>query len=168
MLPGAGGNRVLGVTLLGVRGTRNGSLCCALAATLLLAGCGGGGYTKHDFITRADAICAGALRQARSISPGTALPTYLTDYVPVLESEASQLQALRRPPDTARDRATLDRYFAALQETVTEYRQLLAAARTGDQQALTNAEAELGASQVYSLASSYGLSSCGTPGSTAV
>jgi hypothetical protein len=143
-------------------------LCCALTAAVLLAGCGGSQYSRHDFITQADAICAGALRQARSITPGTALPTYLADYVPVLESEASQLQALRRPPDTARDRATLERYFAALQQTVAEYRQLLAAARSGDQQTLISTEAALGSSQLYSLASSYGLSSCGTPGSTAV
>jgi hypothetical protein len=143
-------------------------LCCALTAAVLLAGCGGSQYSRHDFITPADAICAGALRQARSITPGTALPTYLADYVPVLESEASQLQALRRPPDTARDRATLERYFAALQQTVAEYRQLLAAARSGDQQTLISTEAALGSSQLYSLASSYGLSSCGTPGSTAV
>jgi len=133
-----------------------------------VAGCGGSSYTKHDFVTRADAICAGALRQARSITPGTSLPTYLAQFVPVLESEASQLQALRRPPDTVRDHATLAHYFAALQQTVTEYRQLEAAAKGGDQQAVSNAEAALGASPVYSLATSYGLSSCGSPGSTAV
>jgi hypothetical protein len=149
-------------------GIRLASLFGALALTVLIAGCGGSGYTKHDFVTRADAICASALRQARSIAPGTALPTYLAQYVPVLESEATQLQALRRPPDTAHDRATLTHYFAALAQTVVEYRQLAAAARNGDQQAVTNAEAALGASPVYSLATSYGLTSCGTPGSTAV
>jgi hypothetical protein len=149
-------------------GIRLASLLGALALAVLVAGCGGAGYTKHDFITRADAICAGALRQARSIASGTALPTYLAQYVPVLESEATQLQALRRPPDTARDRATLARYFAALGQTVANYRQLATAAKRGDQQAVTNAEAALGASPVYSLATSYGLISCGTPGSTAV
>ena len=135
---------------------------------MLVAGCGGSSYTKQDFVTRANAICAGALRQARSIAPGTALPTYLDHFVPILESEASQLQALRKPPGSASDRAALDRYLAALQQTVTEYRQLAAAASSGDQDAVSNAEAALGASQVYSLATSYGLSSCGTPGSTAV
>jgi hypothetical protein len=135
---------------------------------VLVAGCGGGGYTRHDFITRADAICAGALRQARSITPGTTLAAYLADYVPVLESEASQLQALRRPPDTPRDRAMLERYLAALRRTVAEYRQLAAAAKSGDGQGVTNAEAALAADPVYSLASGYGLRSCGTPGTTAV
>jgi len=159
---------MLAVTLLGVPGRRHRSVLCAVTVAAFVAGCGGSGYTKHDFVTEADAICTGALRQARSITTGTALPTYLAGYVPVLESEASQLRALRRPPDTPRDRATLDRYFAALQQTVSEYRQLLTAARSGDQQGVTNAEAALGASPVYSLATSYGLSSCGTPGSTAV
>ncbi len=149
-------------------GIRLASLFGALALTVLIAGCAGAGYTKHDFITRADAICAGALRQARSIAPGTALPTYLAQYVPVLESEATQLQALRRPPDTAHDRATLTHYFAALAQTIAEYRQLAAAANSGDHPDVTNAEAALGASPVYSLATSYGLTSCGTPGSTAV
>ena len=139
-----------------------------MAFGALVAGCGGSAYTRQDFVTRADAICAGALRQARSITPGAALPDYLARFVPVLESEVSELQGLRRPPDTARARATLDRYFAALKNTVTEYRQLLAAARGGDQDAVSNAEAALGSSPVYSLATSYGLSSCGTPGSTAV
>jgi hypothetical protein len=151
-----------------MRGARQACLCGAVALAVLVAGCGGSGYTRHDFITRADAICAGALRQARSIAPGTPLSTYLAAYVPVLASEASQLRALRRPPDTTRNRATLERYFTALRQVVAEYRQLAAAARSGDRQALTNAEAALGASPVYSLATSYGLSSCGTPGSTAV
>jgi hypothetical protein len=151
-----------------MRGARLAFLCAAVSLATLLAGCGGGGYTKRDFVTRANAICAGALRQARSITPGTSLPTYLTNFLPVLESEASQLEALRRPPGTAGDRATLERYFAALRQTVAEYRQLAAAARTGDQEAVANAEAALGASPVDSLASGYGLSSCGTPGSTAV
>jgi hypothetical protein len=149
-------------------GMRLPSIFGALALAVLVAGCGGSGYTRHDFITRADAICTDALRQARSITPETGLPTYLTQFVPVLESEAAQLRALRRPPDTPSDRATLAHYFEALGQTVVEYRQLAAAAKRGDQQAVTDAETALGASQVYSLATSYGLSSCGTPGSTAV
>lgn len=143
-------------------------MAAAVAATVLIAaGCGGSSYTKHDFIVSADAICANTLRQTRSIAPGSALSSYLTAYVPVLESEQSQLRALRRPPGTAHDRATLDQYFAALSQTVTEYRQLAAAAKSGDQEGVTNAESVLGSSQVYSLASGYGMSSCGTPGSTA-
>lgn len=141
----------------------------AVAATAVIAaGCGGSSYTKHDFIVRADAICASALRETRSIASGSALSNYLTAYVPVLESEEAQLRALRRPPGTAHDRTTLQQYFAALSQTVVEYHQLAAAAKSGDDQGVANAESALGSSQVYSLATSYGMTSCGTPGSTAV
>ena len=142
----------------------------------VVAGCGGSGYTKQDFIARANAICTNALRQTRSITPPSvaqanpaqdaALATYVSSVVPVLESEASQLRALRRPSDNAHDRATLERYFAALTEAIHQYKALSAAAKRGDDQALASAEAALGASPVYSLAASYGLHSCGTPGAT--
>jgi hypothetical protein len=42
------------------------ALACLAAA--VLAGCGGT-YTKRDFIARADAICAGAVRETRAIAP---------------------------------------------------------------------------------------------------
>ncbi|MBV8999093.1 MAG: hypothetical protein JO304_08545 [Solirubrobacterales bacterium] len=154
------------------------SACGALLIALLAAGCGGSGYTKSDFVARANAICASAVRQTRSIPPPSAaqagsgqdaaLAAYLSSVVPVLESEASQLRALRRPPGNARDQATLKRYLTALTETVTNYRQLAAAAKRGDDQTVANAEAALGASQVYSLAAGYGLRACGSPGTTAV
>ncbi|MBV9192888.1 MAG: hypothetical protein JO168_02005 [Solirubrobacterales bacterium] len=141
----------------------------AITTTALIAvGCGASSYTRRDFIARADAICASALRQTRSIAPGTALSAYLSAFVPVLQSEESQLRALRRPPGTAQDRAILAQYFAALAQTVAEYRRLAAAVKNGNEQRVTDAEAALGSSPVYSLATSYGLSSCGTPGSTAV
>jgi hypothetical protein len=143
---------------------------------LVLAGCGGSGYTKSDFIARADAICAGAVRQTRSIAPpgaaqagsgqDGALAAYLSNVVPVLENEASQLRALRRPPGNAGELATLNRWYSALAQSVMHYKELAAAARRGDDQSVADAEAALGASPVYSLAASYGLRSCGTPGAT--
>ena len=145
---------------------------------LLAGGCGGNTYTKSDFIARANAICTGALRQTRSIPPPSAaqatsgqdaaLTAYLDSVVPVLQSEQSQLRALRRPPGNARERATLEHYLTALTQTITNYKQLDVAAKRGDDQAVADAEAALGASQVYSLAASYGLRACGTPGATAV
>lgn len=144
------------------------SICAAILIACLAAGCGGSKYTKSDFITRADAICTNALRQSRSIPGGSELPTYLGDLVPVLRAEETQLRALPRPPGTAHDRAALERYYAALSHVVQDYQRLAAAAKRGDQDAVTGLEADLQASPVYSLASSYGLRSCGTPGSTAV
>jgi len=150
----------------------------ALIIALVAGGCGASAYSKSDFVARADAICAATLRQTRSVSPSGsaqagsssdgALSAYLSSVVPVLESEASQLRALRRPPGTKSDQATLARWYAALAQSVSDYRQLAAAAKRGDDQGVADAEAALGASPVYSLAASYGLQSCGTPGTTAV
>ena len=137
-----------------------------VALGTVLAACGGNAYTKRDFVARADAICASALRQARSIPPGTNLPAYLAAVVPVVQSEANQLRALRRPPDTAHDRTTLDAYFTALGQTVDDYRRLAAAATSGDQQTIADAEASLAANPLDSLAASYGLRACGTPSAT--
>jgi hypothetical protein len=145
----------------------------ALALALVVAGCGGSSYTKSDFIARADAICTDTLRQARALSPpattsqpGGALAAYLGQVVPLVESEANQLRALKRPPDNARDGATLAAYYKALAQIVDNYRQLETAARRGDTQTVTDVEATLRASPVAALAATYGLRSCGTPGST--
>jgi hypothetical protein len=144
-----------------------------LALALFLAGCGGSGYTKNDFIARADAICTSTLRQARALAPpastsqpGGALAAYLRQLVPLVQSEADQLRALKRPPDKARDGATLTAYYKALGQIVDNYRRLETAARSSDIQTVTDVEATLRASPVAALAASYGLRSCGTPGST--
>jgi hypothetical protein len=148
-----------------VWGARHARRWAPLALAVVLAGCGGG-YTKSDFVARADAICASALRQTRSIPPGADLGGYLAAVLAVVQSEATQLRALRRPPDTAGDRATLEQYFAALGQTVSDYRQLAAAAQSGDQQIVASAEASLAASPLESLAARYGLRSCGAPTAT--
>ncbi len=137
----------------------------------LLAGCGGA-YTKSDFIARADAICATAVRDTRSAAPQAApqqlgaLAQYLTAILPVVQSEVSQIRALKRPSEDGRDRATLSRYLEASAQELGYYRALAAAARRGDAQRVASAEAALRASPAASLAASYGLRSCGTPGAT--
>lgn len=137
-----------------------------LPVIALIAGCGGSAYTKRDFIARADAICASALRETRSIPAGPDLASYAAAVLPVIQSEANQLRSLRRPPDDGRNQARLNQYFAALAKTVRDYHTLAAAARRGDQEAVAAAEASLAASPLESLATSYGLRSCGAPGAT--
>jgi hypothetical protein len=146
------------------------ALAIATLATAL-AGCGGA-YTKHDFIARADAICASAVRQARSIPPppssagqDSAVSSYLRSVIPIMRSETRQLRALKPAGDT-RDRATLARWLGALQRDISTYAALAAAAKRGDQQAVSSAEASLRASPTVSLASAYGLRACSAPGST--
>jgi hypothetical protein len=157
-----------------VSGARQARFYGLLALAAVVAGCGGSGYTKSDFVARADAICTSTLRQTRALAPpastsqpGGALAAYLGQLVPLVQSEADQLRALKRPPGNARDGAALTAYYAALAKIVANYRQLEAAARRGDTQAVTDVEATLRASPVAALAASYGLRSCGTPGSTA-
>ena len=146
-----------------------------LALIVLVAGCGSA-YTKRDFVARADAICASALRQLRSIPPpsfsgsatqqDSALSGYLAAVLPVVQSQSRQLRALRRPAQDAGSRAALTRWLAALAQVVQDYRKFAAAAQRADAQGVSSAQTALRASPVASLAASYGLSSCATPGAT--
>ena len=146
-------------------GRRLAALAAVLVAAAAVAGCGSS-YTKSDFIARADAICASALRQTRSIAPTSALSEYVAAVLPIVQSEATQLRALKSPPQDAHDKAALTKYFGALTQEMENYRKLGAAAKRGDGQGVTNAEAALRASPAASLATAYGLRSCGTPGAT--
>jgi hypothetical protein len=151
-----------------VRGT------ASLLAIALLAGCGS--YTKHDFIARADAICASTVRQTRLIRPPTftsvpverlrALAGYAAQVRPLVGAEATQLRGLRRPTQGAADRATLASFLTAFGQIVVDYQSLTAAASAADASGVARAEALLTASPVASLAARYGLRSCGTPGAT--
>jgi hypothetical protein len=158
-----------------VSGALRARIYCVLALAALVAGCGGSSYTKSDFVARADGICTNTLRQTRALTPpastsqpGGALAAYLGQLVPLLQSEADHLHALKRPPDNSHDSATLSAYYKALDQIVANYQQLEAAAKRDDTQALTDVEATLRASPASALAAGYGLESCGTPGSTSV
>jgi hypothetical protein len=93
----------------------------------------------------------------------SALGGYLAVVLPIEQSEANQIRALRRPTEDAH---ALTRYLAALTTSVNEYAGLTAAAKRGDAQAVASAEAALRANPVASLATGYGLRSCGTPEAT--
>jgi hypothetical protein len=146
-----------------------------VASATLIAACGAG-YTKRDFVARADAICASALRQARSIPPptfsgssasaGNGLSPYIGKLLPVVRTEVKQLRALPRPPENASSRATLEHWLGALAADLDSYRQLAAAAEQGDAEGVANAEASLRASPASSLAASYGVGACATPEGT--
>ena len=151
---------------------RFGGLALLLAVAALIGACGST-YTKQDFIAQADAICAESLRQTRVVPPpsfaGSAraqresLATYLGKVVPIAESEARRLHALKRPPG---DQAALDAYLGALDTSLGAYRNLLTAARGGDAQGVTDAENALRASRAAPLAKRVGLRTCGAAGAT--
>jgi hypothetical protein len=147
------------------------------AAIGLVTACGSS-YTRHDFIARADAICASALRATRAVPPpsfsGTAaqrmsqLGEYLGRVLPVVQAETRQIRALKTPPGTANERAALTSYVRAMGQLEAAYGRLAAAAKRGDADGVASAEAALRANPVASLAASYGLKSCGRPGTTRV
>lgn len=153
--------------------------CALIAVAVLLGGCGST-VTKSDFVARADAICASTTRQLRTIPPPdvsavaparqttAALAGYLDEVLPIAQSEAAKVRALKRPDGKPRDRAALDAYVGALAQAVVDYRALAIAARQGDAPGVASAEAALRTNRVASLAASYGLQACGSAGATGV
>jgi hypothetical protein len=147
----------------------------ALALCSVLAGCGAT-YTKRDFIARANAICASALQQARSIPPPSvggsagqtdrALGAYLARLLRVVQTEVRQLRSLPRPTGAARDRTTLERWLEALGQDLGSYRALATAAQRKDSAAVASAEGALRASRADVLAARYGMNACASPGGT--
>ena len=145
-----------------------------VGGALLLAGCGT--YTKADFVASANAICASTVRATRAVAPPSftsskaqqlsALAGYLGKVSPIVQSEAKQIRALRHPSESARNNAALARYLSALSQVASEYQTLAAAAKQGDAQAVSSAEAALRVIPIASSAQSYGLPSCATPGAT--
>ena len=125
-------------------------------------------------MARANAICMKTLGQTRAITPpastsqpGGAFAAYLGQLVPLVQSEAEQIRALKRPGGgTAQDRQMLSRYLAALGQVAAAYGQLEGAAKRGDVQAIASVEAMLRANPAADLAASYGLRACGNPGAT--
>lgn len=155
-----------------MRGRAPGAIA-AITACLAIAGCGSGHTaTKQDVVARGNAICAGALRDIRSLpAPASAggstggLAKYLRQVVPIVHKEIAGLRALPRP---TRDRALLDQYLAAMAAVESKYRAVLAAARSGDAAAVSGALSTLAASPAAGLAQRYGLSQCASASGTAV
>jgi hypothetical protein len=142
---------------------------------VIVAGCGSS-VTQRDFVTRADGICAAALREVRAVPPPSlrsggsqavpAVAGYLARVVPIVTQEAAALRRLQRPSGGSAGRALLDRYLAALAQEATDYRRLAAAARRGDAAGVADAEGALRASPAVALAARYGLRTCGEAGAT--
>jgi hypothetical protein len=148
-------------------------MVAALTTCLAITGCGSGHTaTKQDVVARGNAICAGALRDIRALpAPAVAggstggLAKYLQQVVPIVHKENAGLRALPRP---ARDRALLDQYLAAMAAVESKYRAVLAAARSGDAGAVSDALSTLAGSPAAGLAQHYGLTQCASASGTAV
>jgi len=155
--------------------------CVAMlgAATLVLAGCGGGDdeakdepLTKAQFVTRADAVCR-EVKQAQQADSDrlAALPagTELERVAPILEGVVAQtrkgrerLGALRARVPSA-DRAAFDAYLSTADRLLAASTRLAEAARSGDRAAarrVADAEDALSAEQQRRAGES-GLGDCG-------
>lgn len=159
--------------LLRARSLRPFATAVALAAIALGTPACGSSYTRQDFVDRANGICTDALAQTRAIAPAgapqsnRALATYLRQVLPIVQHEASQLRALRRPPGSEADKTALTHYLAALDGEVVATKRLRDAAARGDGDGVSAAETDLQSNQAEALAAKYGLKSCAAPGSTA-
>jgi hypothetical protein len=152
-----------------------GGTAAVFTVAVILGGCGSK-YTRADFRARANAICATAVRQARSLTPPVlagareeqmkSLSAYMSQLVPVVETESTQLLKLKTPPGTAREQTALKRYLATVSQVAAQYRQLEVSARHGDREGVASALAALRASPVTTLAVANGLRSCGNPSGT--
>jgi hypothetical protein len=141
----------------------------SLVIGLTVAGCGGHTATKRDVIARANAICAGTLRDVRAVPPPTTgtsgLSAYLRKVAPIVEKEGAATRALPRP---AQDRAVLNRYIAAVTAADADYKALAAAAASHDAGAISQALASLHDNPATTLAVQYGLGQCAAAAGTGV
>jgi hypothetical protein len=141
----------------------------------LVAGCGAG-YTKADFIQRADGICTGTTRAARLLKPPQFTATtqvqrrssaaYFRSVAAVVKRESQRLSALPVPPGSAAQRRLRVRWLAATHDSASELLALGQATAAGDTSAVTAANVKLAANPVVKLAAQYGAHACAGPGAT--
>lgn len=143
------------------------AVAVVLVVALILGGLAllfsGGGVSKEDFITEADAICSDIREQTASLDSPTDLPStgeYFTALTPLLEEETSGIKALEPPDD---DRETLDAWIATQEELAGTFEAAADAANSGDQEGFDAAFTEANAVQAESgrLAVEYGFRVCG-------
>jgi len=152
------------------------------AATLAVAGCGGGGddaregsaepLTKAPLIDRADAICREVKRaqqphtdRLRALTRGADLRRV----APILEDALAQTRKGRERLQTLRaqapreDRATLDAYFAAADKLLAASERLAEAAKSGDlaEGRRVAATADALSEEQQRRADEYGFEDCG-------
>lgn len=138
-------------------------LVVALVAGGLALLFSGGGVSKKDFITEADAICRETGEQTASLDPPTDLPStgvFFSAVIPLLEEETSGIKALDAPEE---DKETLDAWIATQEELAGIFSDAADSANSGDQQGFDAAFTEANTVQAESgsLAAEYGFGVCG-------
>lgn len=123
----------------------------------------GGGVSKEDFISKADAICRTTGEETSSLEPPTDLETtgeFFTTVTPILLEETSDIKALEAPEE---DVETLNDWLATQEELADIFQEAADAANSGDQEGFDAAFTEANAVQAESgsIAAEYGFNVCG-------
>ena len=134
----------------------------ALGATLALAACGGG-VSKADFVTKADAACGPGNGTVGAVAKPTNLPELATAAGTVATTVDGQAEALRKVDAPGDDKAAVAGVIGALAEVSGPARALQDAAGKTDDAATARAANELKAKTdaAANSAQAYGLTACG-------
>jgi hypothetical protein len=141
-------------------------LFVALAAVLMLVGCGGDDdVTRADWARDADAICAEYDRRLDSLGTADELPELarlLGRAIALLGEEREDLARLDVPEG---DEERIDQMFTELNEAAAAAREARAAASRGDEQAVSVAigESDGAAAQAQHIARDLGARTCAQP-----
>ena len=160
---------------------RRAPFALALAAAVVIAGCGGdddpiepvtteatteesGSVSQEDFIAEADPRCAEANAAIANLSTGTETSSLASDQqLEITESLLGGLQAIGEPEDPD---GSLTDYYNALEDEIAALEQQADAAASGDTATADSFESTISAVQTeaQSAAESYGFEECGQQG----
>jgi hypothetical protein len=124
----------------------NRALALAAAATLVLAGCGGGsaGRLSHaEFVKRADALCNESVAKLRALPNPATIPelvVYLEQARPIRTHFLTEARKLRPP---APDEADWRRALAFDEGVLGDYDRMIDAAKRHDRREFARANARL-------------------------
>ncbi len=116
-----------------------------MLAVLVAAGCGGGGggsssepLTREQYASKADSVCGNYSQQAKALAPAD--PSNLSEFanvadktLPLLDNALKDLRKLKPPAD---ERATADRWLAAIEQLKADLKEIRDKAKSNDLQGL--------------------------------
>jgi hypothetical protein len=131
-----------------------------------LAGCGGGGPSKAEYIAQVDPICAKYQTEAERVTPptsqeGAALASYYDQIAGVADRQVSEIDGIDRPKE---GKAQMDDLLKRQRAQINQIRQLSAALRANDQPKASqiSAAAEPDSDKIQSDLKAFGFTKCGS------
>lgn len=144
---------------------RNIAACLALAVSLAgLAGCGGNGPSRAEFVSRADKICASAASEIRRVPQPSSLAAaeaYFRSSRQIVEDVRKRIGDL---PEPKADRQAIAAYLDSFARPLAAYHRLESASRRGDAAGVRRAAADLRrvSTRTDRLARDLGMERCGS------